>query len=476
MESSARRHLAVELMKALDLVILAAGWVMANSILANRGMALSWHALLSTNIPVGNLLALTCLLIAWHVMFRFMGVYQSHRFASLTVTLLAIVKASTAGVLALCLLSLLLPWQSAAVFFLILWALVVPMELLAHFTVRLAQFCLRRRGRNIRALLIVGTDGRAEEFASRVERRPGLGYRIVGFVRLGGEESRLHDHQIVCEIDGLARFLRENIVDEVAVCLTKPGYYEGVLTVARICEEQGIMLRIHADLFNNKLRVTRMDQFEGDHLLTVASDDVPAWASLAKRSFDVIGSFILLVVLAPVFLAAAVAVKYSSPGPVFFTQVRLGKNKRRFRLYKLRTMVVDAEQQLAGLETLNEAQGPVFKMRCDPRITSAGHLLRKLSIDELPQLLNVLAGDMSLVGPRPLPIRDYSGFSENWHLRRFSVRPGISCLWQISGRSEIGFNEWMELDMKYIDQWSLWLDMKILAKTIPAVVRGAGAY
>jgi lipopolysaccharide/colanic/teichoic acid biosynthesis glycosyltransferase len=160
---------------------------------------------------------------------------------------------------------------------------------------------------------------------------------------------------------------------------------------------------------------------------------------------------------------------------VFFIQERVGLNKKRFHLYKFRTMVADAEERQREIEHLNEASGPVFKIRSDPRLTPAGKFLRKTSIDELPQLFNVLKGDMSLVGPRPLPVRDYQGFDQDWQRRRFSVRPGITCLWQINGRSSIPFEKWMELDMQYIDQWSLWMDFKILAKTIPVVLKGTGA-
>ncbi|MGB5660846.1 MAG: sugar transferase, partial [Thermoanaerobaculia bacterium] len=179
--------------------------------------------------------------------------------------------------------------------------------------------------------------------------------------------------------------------------------------------------------------------------------------------------------LAPVFLAICLAIKITSRGPVLFVQERIGFNKRRFPLEKFRTMVTDAETQQANLEYLNEASGPVFKIEHDPRITKLGGFLRRTSLDELPQLMNVFLGDMSLVGPRPLPVRDYEGFSEDWHRRRFSVRPGLTCLWQIQGRSGVTFERWMELDMQYIDEWSLWLDMKILAKTVPVVIRGTGA-
>ena len=199
------------------------------------------------------------------------------------------------------------------------------------------------------------------------------------------------------------------------------------------------------------------------------------WRVAVKRSLDIVISALLLVILSPLALITAIAIKIDSPGPVHFVQERVGLNKRKFRLYKFRTMADGADQKQCDLEDLNEVCGPVFKIKNDPRITPVGKILRKTSIDELPQLFNVLKGDMSLVGPRPLPVRDYNGFNEDWQRRRFSVRPGITCLWQVSGRSNISFEKWMELDMEYIDKWSLWLDFTILTKTIPAVLRGSDA-
>ena len=179
--------------------------------------------------------------------------------------------------------------------------------------------------------------------------------------------------------------------------------------------------------------------------------------------------------LLPVLACIALSIKLTSPGPAIFSQERLGLGKRLFRVFKFRTMVSDAESLMVKLEHLNEAAGPNFKLKNDPRVTPIGSILRKTSLDELPQLFNVLLGDMSLVGPRPIVMRDYRGISQDWHRRRFSVRPGITCLWQISGRNAVTFDRWMELDRDYIDGWSLRLDMKILLKTIPAVLRGSGA-
>jgi exopolysaccharide biosynthesis polyprenyl glycosylphosphotransferase len=199
------------------------------------------------------------------------------------------------------------------------------------------------------------------------------------------------------------------------------------------------------------------------------------WPRTIKRLLDITVSAAALLLFSPILMISAAAIKLSSPGPIFFLQERMGLNKRRFKIFKFRTMVRNAEKMMPLYEKLNEVKGPVFKMRNDPRITRIGKFLRRSSIDELPQLLNVLKGDMSLVGPRPLPVRDYEGFNEDWQRRRFSVKPGITCLWQINGRSGISFDQWMLLDLQYMDEWSIWLDLKILAKTVPAVFRGEGA-
>ena len=194
-----------------------------------------------------------------------------------------------------------------------------------------------------------------------------------------------------------------------------------------------------------------------------------------KRSLDVAISASLLAIGFPGLLLVAAAIKLSSAGPIFFVQERIGRNKVPFRIYKFRTMIPDAEARLTDLKAKNETGGAAFKMKNDPRVTPIGKWLRRASIDELPQLLNVLIGDMSLVGPRPLTAKDFEGYTQNSYDRRFSVKPGITCLYQISGRALLSFDQWMSLDVRYVDQWSLWLDFTILARTVPAVLKGVGA-
>jgi exopolysaccharide biosynthesis polyprenyl glycosylphosphotransferase len=251
------------------------------------------------------------------------------------------------------------------------------------------------------------------------------------------------------------------------------SFYSRASHIVSLCREQGIVVRMLSGLFTD--RPARLDDFDSTPVITLYRSPFDGWSAILKRLLDIFVSAFLLLAFAPLLALVALLIRLDSPGPALFVQTRVGLAKRRFRMFKFRTMISGAELLQAQLESLNQASGPVFKIKDDPRITRLGRFLRKTSIDELPQLFNVLRGDMSLVGPRPLPVRDYQGFDQDWQRRRFSVRPGITCLWQVSGRSSISFDQWMDLDMRYIDHWSLWLDLKILADTIPAVVKGSGA-
>jgi exopolysaccharide biosynthesis polyprenyl glycosylphosphotransferase len=271
------------------------------------------------------------------------------------------------------------------------------------------------------------------------------------------------------------RILSSSEVDEVMVCLPLRSHYEAIARIISLASVRGLTVRMPADLFELKLVHAQVEQLDQIPIISLATSGPPAWDLVAKRAMDVGLAGIGLLLFAPVFVLVAVAVALDSPGPVFFGQLRVGLGQRKFRMWKFRTMVQDAEQQVAALEQRNDVDGAAFKMKQDPRVTRVGRILRKLSLDELPQLLNVLAGDMSLVGPRPLPMRDVERLAEPWQQRRFSMKPGLTCLWQINGRHEISFDHWMELDLQYIDQWSPALDLEIVMKTVPAVLRGTGA-
>jgi exopolysaccharide biosynthesis polyprenyl glycosylphosphotransferase len=273
-------------------------------------------------------------------------------------------------------------------------------------------------------------------------------------------------------IQDLEYLLMHHVVDDVVIGLPVKSRYEEIRESLQACARVGVAANYSADLFGGNGDAS-LPGYAGT---AVSISDLPSPNLLAvKRTIDVVGVVLLLVLLAPVFVTVALAIKLTSRGPVLFTQYRYGYMKRLFRIYKFRTMVVGAERFQQQLEECNEASGPVFKIRNDPRLTRIGRFLRRSSLDEFPQLWNVLTGDMSLVGPRPMATRDVGRFTEPWLMRRFSVPPGITCLWQISGRSNLNFDQWIDLDLDYIDRWSLWLDLSILVRTIPVVIRGVGA-
>lgn len=253
-------------------------------------------------------------------------------------------------------------------------------------------------------------------------------------------------------------------------------YFEQVEKVIELCELEGVEVWLLADFFKTRVSQTSVDDFLGRPTVVFRSAPEASWQGVAKQTLDFACALVLLLLASPVFLLAALAVKLTSSGPVLFRQQRSGLNGRPFTMLKFRTMVTDAEQLKAELASFNEMDGPVFKVTNDPRVTPVGRFLRKWSVDELPQLWNVLRFEMSLVGPRPLPVDEVRRINDPAHRRRLSVKPGLTCLWQISGRNEVSsFKEWVRLDLEYIDNWSLWLDLKILLKTIPVVLTGAGA-
>jgi exopolysaccharide biosynthesis polyprenyl glycosylphosphotransferase len=258
------------------------------------------------------------------------------------------------------------------------------------------------------------------------------------------------------------------------VFIVPRAWLNGIEGAVRLCEEQGVKTSIALDLYDLAVARPLVTELEGMPMLTYSTTPSSEGKLALKRAIDLIGSAFLLLVVSPLFLIIAAAIKLTSKGPVFFRQTRVGLNGRHFILLKFRSMVVDAEQRLREIAHLNEMDGPVFKVRHDPRVTPVGRLLRKTSLDELPQLINVLRGEMSLVGPRP-PVPSEVVAYAPWQKRRLSMKPGITCLWQVNGRNTIDFDQWMKLDLEYIDNWSLGLDLKIVGKTVPAVLLGKGA-
>ncbi len=276
-------------------------------------------------------------------------------------------------------------------------------------------------------------------------------------------------------VEKLVAFLHEHSVNGV-ILSAQHTLFGKVEKAIQACELEGVEAWLVADFFKTQISQTSLDEFYGRPVLVFHANRETPWRRLIKQTLDFFGAMLLLVFFSPVLIAAALAIKRTSPGPIFFRQQRSGVNGKPFTMYKFRSMVSDAEQRKQELAALNEMSGPVFKVTNDPRVTRVGQWLRKYSIDEFPQLLNVLRGEMSLVGPRPLPVDEVARFDDLAHRRRLSVKPGLTCLWQVSGRSNLSdFKEWVRLDLEYIDNWSLWLDFKILCMTVPVVVLGKGA-
>jgi len=273
----------------------------------------------------------------------------------------------------------------------------------------------------------------------------------------------------------LVELLHEHSVNGVIIS-AQHANFEQVEAAIRACEIEGVEAWLVADFFKMQISRTSFDDFFGRPVMVFRTAPEASWQAVVKEVMDLAGAFLLLLVFALPLLVIALLIKLTSPGPVFFRQQRAGLNGQPFTMYKFRTMVTNAEQLQQELAALNEMSGPVFKVSNDPRVTPIGKILRKFSLDEFPQLLNILRSEMSLVGPRPLPVHEVARFDDVAHRRRLSVKPGLTCLWQVRGRNTIvDFRDWVRLDLEYIDNWSLWLDLKILLRTIPAVFTGAGA-
>ncbi len=337
---------------------------------------------------------------------------------------------------------------------------------------RLALTDLRRRGHMSRRMLIIGSGPEAEAFANQVEQHRELGLRVMGHLSGPGAAKSTVSRPVVGTLDDIEDVLRQQVVDEVAVCLP-PADWSYVEPATRICEEEGRIVRVAIPPLNSVLAGGRYEQLGGTPIVSFQYGPDRAVGMGVKRTLDVVISGSLLVMLSPVFALIAAYIRMFDDGPVLFRQQRVGLHGRLFTCLKFRTMVPDAEARYSDLEHLSEIDGPAFKMTKDPRTTRIGARLRKTSLDELPQLINVLRGEMSIVGPRPAPPREVDLYSV-WHRRRLTMRPGLTGLWQVAARSEESFDRRVSFDLDYIDRWSLLMDLKIMLRTIPAVVSQEG--
>jgi len=467
--------------KLYDLCALTAAFLTATFFLRAEPTGKTLSEFFETKISLGHCLLFALLLVAWHNIFILSGLYVSKRLVRRRIEVVEVAEATLIASAFLYVMARVLHIHMVMLsfsFVMFFWLACTAIMIVGRLASRSILLTLRKRGHNTRHVLIVGTNERAIEFAECLRERPELGMHLVGFVDDEWPGLCVFEdtgHKRCCDFGGLAEFLRQQIVDEAAIYLPVRSYYEHAAQLISLCEQHGIAIRVHTQVYNLRSQDAVALDLEQDTLVSAPSTAVATWPSLLKRIIDCVGSALVLVVLAPLLIAVAVLLKFTSRGPILFRQTRVGLNKRMFMMYKFRTMIPNAEEVQAELLSMNEMSGPVFKIKDDPRVTPLGRFLRKTSIDELPQLFNVLKGEMSLVGPRALSRRDFELFNTDTHRRRFSVKPGITCLWQVNGRNSIPFEQWMELDLQYIDKWSIWLDLKILVRTVPAVWRGTGA-
>ncbi|RME46348.1 MAG: undecaprenyl-phosphate glucose phosphotransferase [Caldilineae bacterium] len=463
-------------------------WVMVDALLINVAFGLAYYVryelqLLRAVDPANNvpytaflpfILILTALLL---IAYRQKGLYRNKRRLSWLDELSTVFDGTTTGIIIMIVIVFAYrPTFYSRIIFLYAGAFIVLLLGLSRGLKVAMLGRWRRDGFGVARLLLVGAGEIARTIMRAVVANPALGYEIVGFVDDDATKAHTNIGRFAAlgEIDNLPTLLQERAVDEVIITLPWQ-YHRKIMSITNLCERANVRARIVPDMF--QITLSRMDitQLAGIPVIGMKQHTISRGNQMLKRAIDFTVALTGLVVFFPLMALIALAIKLESEGPVLFTQERIGKGGRPFRIYKFRSMVHDAEEQKAVLEQMNEADGPLFKIRDDPRRTRVGRLLRKFSLDELPQLYNVLRGEMSLVGPRPNIPAEVAQYQE-WHKRRLEVTPGITGLWAVSGRSDLAFDEMMLLDIYYVENWSLTLDLKILLQTIPRVLTGAGAY
>ncbi len=413
----------------------------------------------------------------WCFMLYLNGMYRSLRTRKLSEIVGIVIKSAFFTILAFGTVVFLFKLHFVSrMFFAIFVVASINFILVEKIVVFFVMHYVRKQGHNFRRLLVVGTGRRTADFIKRIRSHPEWGFRLLGAIddEPGRGIKKVKYTKILGNINDLSEILYKYAIDEVVFVVPRSrlNYIEKAIYA---CETEGVRATVAVDLFNLRIARSRFTEIDGIPLIAFETTVADEWHLFIKRAMDVVLSGLGIIVLSPFFLIGALLIKLTSKGPVFFKQERASLNGRKFAIYKFRTMYEGADKKRFEMEDQNEMGGPVFKIKKDPRITPLGKILRKFSIDELTQLFNVFAGHMSLIGPRALPVYEVAKFKP-WQRRRLSMRPGITCLWQVNGRNKIGFDEWMKLDLEYLDNWSLWFDFKILIKTIPVVLFGVGAY
>jgi len=432
----------------------------------------AYYAPFQRYIPFAIVLTILLLII-----YRIGGVYRQRRGASWFDETYAILNGTATGIVFLVFIAYFYrPLSYSRLIFLYAGALIVLLLSLSRLVKAWLWARLRRKGIGVDRILIVGAGEIGRTLMRHIVAQPELGYQVVGFVdddpQRGSKD--IGRFRALGGIPNLPRLIQEERVDEVLITLPWT-YHRKILSIVDQCERERVRARIVPDLFQLSLSRVDVDNMAGVPVIGIREPTIGVWQQTFKRFMDLIVALGGLVILSPLFLLIGLAIKLDSPGPVLFKQTRVGRGGREFTIYKFRSMRQGAEEEKGKLADLNEASGPIFKIRDDPRLTRVGRVLRRWSLDELPQLYNVLRGEMSLVGPRP-PTPAEVAMYEDWHKKRLAVCPGMTGLWQVSGRSKLPFDEMVLLDIYYVENWSPALDVKILLRTVPKWLSGEGAY
>ena len=425
-----------------------------------------WTPILDQPVAFGLLYAL-----GWVVVLDLHGLYRPR--ARWTIRSEAIAVARATLVMALVTLSVLFVFRLPDVsrsFLLAIFPAQWAVTTGTRVALRFAFERMRARGYNLRYVLVAGAGPRGQAFAAKLEDHRELGLRVIGFLDDDDSYALPRGWRVLGPLDSIEQVLRDEVIDEVAICLPF-SQWDKMNAMAHLCEEEGKIVRVPVDILDRAFAAGRVEELDGVPVYSMISGPDRIAALVVKRVVDVLVAGAALVVLSPLLLVIGLAIVLRDGMPVLFRQVRVGLHGRRFEVLKFRTMVRDAEERYADVADRSDTLGPAFKMTADPRVTAFGRFLRRTSLDELPQLWNVLRGDMSLVGPRPAPPREVKAY-DLWHRRRLSMKPGITGLWQVTARRSDDFDDRAQLDLSYIDRWSLWLDLTILARTIPAAFEG----
>jgi exopolysaccharide biosynthesis polyprenyl glycosylphosphotransferase len=423
------------------------------------------------------LVALFFVVPLWCLMLYLNGMYLPLRIRKLREIVRIIIKSSFFSILALAAVVFLFKLHFVSrMFFAIFFMASVTSMLLEKITIFSILHYVRKQGHNYKRLLIVGNGRRAAAFINKIQSHPEWGFKILGTI--DDEPSRgikkAKDVKVIGTLKDLPEMLHRHAIDEVIFVVPRLRLHH-IENAVCACETEGVKATIAMDLFDLKIARSYQTDIDGIPFLTFKTTNSKEFQLFIKRAMDIVLSGLGIILLSPLLLIVSILIKLTSSGPVLFKQRRIGLNGREFVFIKFRSMYDGTDRKLSELVALNEMEGPIFKIKKDPRVTPVGRILRKFSIDELPQFFNVFVGHMSLIGPRPPLPKEVEQY-KSWQRRRLSMRPGLSCLWQIRGRNNIDFDEWMKLDLEYLDNWSLWLDFKILIKTIPVVLFGIGAY